>query len=130
MTDTSSRGERMLVYYPGHLGPEPIVEARGRLARPWQGPGVRDLPAKAGAGLVRYSGFVEAVTPEAAAARFGLPSIDPATVTTVKHGDPEVKLVLLDRATVRRLRALAATGAAGEGETQRSKPTQNPVKES
>lgn len=122
MTDTRARGERMLVYYPGHLGPEPTVETRGRLAQPWSGPGVRDLPAEVGAGLVRYSGFVEALEPGAAAARYGLATIDPQTVTTVKHGDRD--LVLLTREAVRRLRALAAAGA------KRAKTTTSQAKES
>jgi hypothetical protein len=100
MTPTTNAGERparMLVYYPGHLGPKPTIETRGRLAEPYDGPGVRDLPAKIGASLVRFSGFFEALPPADAAKRFALHEVDLAAVTTVQYREspdaPEVDLV-------------------------------------
>lgn len=118
---TATHGERMLVYYPGHLGPTPTVSLRDRVAEPWTGPGVRDLPASVGADLCRYSGFIEAITPEAAAERAGVEVLDLSNVTVHAEGDPAVTYVLLDRPTVTALRKLKAASVAFANEPKRGK---------
>jgi hypothetical protein len=107
-----------LVFYPGHLGKEPVTELDATRQITWNRP-VKRVPEPQATSLVRHGGFHRAVPPEEAASRYGLPLATVGELTSAgklrratfqpREGDPE-EVVVLDKATIAALRAALTIG--------------------
>jgi len=107
-----------LVYYPGHLGKDPVTELDATRQITWNRK-VKRVPEPAATSLVRHGGFHRALRPAEAAEAFGVPLATVGDLTTAgklrratfqpREGDPE-EVVVLDKATIAALRAALTIG--------------------
>ena len=107
-----------LVFYPGHLGKDPVTELDSTRQITWNRP-VKRVPEPAATSLVRHGGFHRALRPAEAAERFGVPLATIGELSAAGHvrratfqpreGDPE-EVVVLDKATIAALRAALTIG--------------------
>ncbi|OQC41343.1 MAG: hypothetical protein BWX64_00969 [Acidobacteria bacterium ADurb.Bin051] len=111
-------GTTTLIYYPGHLGSDPVTELDAVRRITWNRP-VKAVPEPQATSLVSDGGFLRALRPAEAARQFGLPlatvgelvaagRLASATFQPREGGDPE-EVVVLDQATIAALRAALQT---------------------
>lgn len=106
-----------LVYYPGHLGSDPVTELDAVRRITWNRP-VKAVPEPQATSLVSDGGFLRALRPAEAARQFGLPLATVGELVAAgrlasatfqpREGDPE-EVVVLDQATIAALRAALQT---------------------
>lgn len=115
--------EKLLVYYPGHLGLEPVTRLRGGMrAVRWELDKVVALPREDALDLIRLQGFREARPASDVLAAYGLEKLPPLALKIKTDG---ATVVVLDPTTVDALR-LAAAEAKRSAEEPPKKPKTTP----
>jgi hypothetical protein len=104
--------DKILVYYPGHLGPEPKTVLRGGMRGVrWEKGKAVELPRADALDLIRLQGFLQALPLAEAAKRSGLTEEKLREVARVEGKAPG-EILILDNATGRAIRAAAAAARA------------------
>lgn len=117
---------KLLVYYPGHLGPEPVTRLRGGMRAVRWAPGkVVELPRADALDLIYLQGFNHAQPLAAVVERLGLPASAVRKASRVA-GAPGDELVVFDPPTRQALKAAVTetkAAKAAAAAVKKPKPT-------